>query len=163
MSANVIAGFRSEQAFKKALNAAKTLNLGGLETFTPMPSVPGRSILPTVILIAGVLGTLASFLLQTYANVWAYPIDIGGRPGFSWPAFIPIAFENGVLVAILTGFFGYFIANRMPRLYERIDESSAVHGAMRDVWCVHIRTAEPHRALAAMWDHAPDVLEEINE
>lgn len=163
MSVSVLAGFTSKQAFHAALRFAHENQIGVIDTFTPMAPSSGRSILPTAILIGGLVGTIASMLLQTYANVWAYPIDIGGRPGFSWPAFIPIAFENGILAAVLTGFFGYFVVNRLPSLYAPVDETSAIPRAMHDVWCIQVKTDEPHRVQAALLHYHPDMLEELKE
>jgi hypothetical protein len=153
--------FATPHELETALPSLRCARLGTIETFTPTPVESGPSILPVLILAGGVLGALAGFTLQSYANVAAYPIDIGGRPYFSWPAFVPIAFENGVLAAILTGFFGCFIVNRLPRLYDPIDECEAMRRAMRDFWCVAIRTDNPARARQILRAHAPARIEEL--
>jgi hypothetical protein len=139
----VLAAFDTEHALRAALVPLRAAGFDEIETYTPRALEEGPSILPSLVLLGGVLGGIASFALQSYADVFAYPLDIGGRPELSWPAFIPIAFENGILVAIATGFFGYFIVNRMPRLYEPIDESPLMRRATRDLWCVAIRTSDP--------------------
>lgn len=137
---SVLAAFRDQQALQSALHRLRAAQLGPLETYTPQPLAEGASPLPLAIFGAGLLTMAASFALQVYANVSAYPLDIGGRPRFSWPAFVPIALENGILAAVAAGFLGYLIVNRLPRLYEPIDEAVAIHRASRDFWCVAIHT-----------------------
>jgi ABC-type Fe3+ transport system permease subunit len=147
MSAGLLVMFESEPALCAALERLSGLQLRELRTYTPKPLElePPRSPLPLIVLIAGLLCAAAGFGMQLYANARSYPLDIGGRPENSWPAFIPITFELGVLAAVLAGVFGYFVINRMPRLYDRIDELDGMREAMRDGWLVALRTNDPER------------------
>jgi Protein of unknown function (DUF3341) len=147
MSAGLLVMFDSESALCSALERLSDLQLRELRTYTPKPLElePPRSPLPLIVLVAGLLGAAAGFAMQLYANARSYPLDIGGRPENSWPAFIPITFELGVLAAVLAGVFGYFVINRLPRLYDRIDELEAMREAMRDGWLVAMRTDDPER------------------
>lgn len=124
------------------------------------------SPIPLVVLAAGVLGTAGMFLMQAYATTVAYPLDIGGRPDFAWPSYIPNAFEMGVLLAVVVGFAAFLVANRLPKLYEPIDEQPAFRNVMRDGNVLTVRRLEPARArvllAAAGPDHAaPYLVEEI--
>lgn len=161
MSAGLLIAFPNQEALIAALGRLHAANLGEIETYTPKPLGGGHSPLPVLILLAGVGGAIATFCLQSYAYIWAYPIDIGGRPPFSWPAFIPVAFEVGVLAAIVTGFFGFLIANRMPTLYEPVDEVPAMRHAMRHLWCIAIRTEQPERVRALLRNHDPAAVQEL--
>jgi hypothetical protein len=158
---HLLAAFDTKQGLLAALDPLRKAGFAELETYTPQPIEDGESILPLVVLVCGVLGAAASFALLTYGDVWAYKLDIGGRPPFSWPAFVPIAFENGILAAVAAGVFGFFVINRMPRLYEPIDESPSMRYAMRDLWCVAIRTSDPDRVRALLEPLAPHRLEEL--
>jgi len=159
----VLAAFTSEDALRAALPRLRAAQLGPIETYTPRPLEEGPSLLPLAVFIAGVLGMAASLWLQTYANVWAYPLDIGGRPPFSWPSFIPIALENGILAAMTVGFFGYLIVNRMPRLYDPVDECEAIRQASRDLWCVAVHAEDEDRARRILRDCAAASIEDLHE
>lgn len=158
---SVLAAFHDRQALQSALQRLRAADLGPLETYTPQPFEEGSSPLPLAIFLAGVLTMVASFALQTYANVYAYPLDIGGRPPFSWPAFVPIALENGILGAVTVGFFGYLVLNRLPRLYEPIDEAVAMRRALRDFWCVEVRTNNNEAVQRILRECGADSIEEL--
>lgn len=140
----LLAGFESEAALRRATDCLAAEHINTIETYTPSPPHADAqgSRLPLVMFIAGMLGFIGFFLLMTYADVHAYPLDIGGRPKFAWPAFVPIAFELGVLCAMGAGFFGFFVVCRMPRLYEPIDECEAFPRASRDGWFLAVRCDE---------------------
>jgi hypothetical protein len=156
----LVASFASEAGLVDALPRLRTL--GSVETFTPNALEDDQpSILPLVVLVAGLVGAACGFGMQVYATMIGYPVDIGGRPEFSWPAFVPIAFEIGVLSAVLAGFVAFLIVNRLPRLYDPVDEAGLMRGAMRDRWCVAIRTESPDRAHALLRELSADAVEEL--
>jgi hypothetical protein len=120
----VLAGFASAQALRDAVERLAAADVREIETYTPAPldEDSSGSPLPLVMFVAGMLGFIGFMALMTYADVYAYPLNVGGRPQFAWPAFVPIAFEIGVLCAMAAGFVGYFVVCRMPRIYDPIDE-----------------------------------------
>lgn len=147
----MVAAFRDQDGLVDAMGRLRSAGIGPLETYTPapLPDAEKGSPIPLVVLAGGVLGAVASMGLQTYSSVWAYPIDIGGRPDFAWASFIPTVFENAVLVAVLAGFVAFFVLNRMPQLYDPVDEADAMRRASADRWCVAIRSED-----AALLDQA---------
>ena len=151
MSAGILVMFANERALCRALEQLTPLRLPELRTYTPKPLElgPAHSPLPVIVLIAGLLGAVAGFAMEVYANTLSYPLNIGGRPQNSWPAFIPIAFELGILTAVLAGVVGYFVINRLPRLYDRIDELEGMREAMGNGWLVAIRTDDPEHLVRA--------------
>lgn len=144
MSSGIVMAFSSEAALLNAMDRLGAERVGPVETYTPASVRVGErhSSMPLIMLVAGLTGAAVGFGMQVYANTVSYPLDIGGRPEFSWPSFVPIAFEIGVLFAILTGVIGFFTISRMPKLYEPVDEAAGMRHAMQDQWIVAIRTED---------------------
>jgi hypothetical protein len=157
----IVASFRCETTLVEALPRLRAL--GMVETYTPkaLEHEGSSSVLPLVVLIAGVAGAGLGFGMQCYASIFSYPVNVGGRPEFSWPAFVPIAFEIGILAAMLAGFIGFLVVNRLPHLYDPIDEALLMRGATRDRWCVSIRTDAPDRAHDLLRALSAEQIEEV--
>ena len=140
----IVALFRSEDALVRAVQRLREARIGPMETYTPAPlrDAPKTSPVPLIVLAAGLIGAVASLALQTWSYTEAYPFPIGGRPQFSWPSFTPTVFENGVLIAIVAGFLGFMAVNRMPRLYDKVDEAPAMRRASGDGWIIAVTSED---------------------
>ncbi len=117
-----------------------------LETYSPVPLTPGiprrRSRLPIVVFIAGLLGGAASYAIQWYANVYSYPLDIGGRPAHAVPAFLIATFEGTVLCASLAAFVGLFVVARLTRPWNPVFEIDGFERATIDRYWLAVNPAD---------------------
>lgn len=161
----LLAEFDDPGALERAAEQVRAAHVGTVETLTPY-AVRGnrRSVLPLLILAAGIAVTAVFFTLQWYATSVDYPVNIGGRPAFSWPAYVPMAFEFGVLGAVATGFLGFLIACRLPALHDPIDEVDGIRRASRDGYFLTVHAAgesAARRAHAVLSDARPLRMEHL--
>lgn len=70
--------------------------------------------------IVGILGAATAFLIQGWISTKSYPLEIGGKPIFSWLSFIPITFETGILLGAVTMFIAFLVVTRMGSGIERV-------------------------------------------
>jgi hypothetical protein len=142
----LLASFDNEQTLLAAVRWLHEAGCGPIETYTPhevrLPGAEHHSRLPLLVALAGFAGFVAGFAMQTYAQLIDYVEDIGGRPDFSWPSYVPIAFEIGVLCAVCTGFFGFLAANRLPALYDPIDEADGFSAASSTAYLLALRSRD---------------------
>ena len=76
-----------------------------------------RAGVALVTLVGGMLGMFSGYLLQYWIHAINYPINVGGRPFNSWPAFIVVTFEMTILFAGLSAVFGMLALNGLPMPY----------------------------------------------
>src|SRR5215471_2999493 len=102
-----------------------------------------RSPLPWIVLVAGLTGAAFGFGLQWWVAASAYPLVISGKPFFSWPAFIPITFELGVLFAAAGAVFGMLGLNRLPMHHHPLFRSKLFESATDDGFFISIESWDP--------------------
>jgi hypothetical protein len=123
----LLAEFDNPEALVAATRRAREAGYRKMDAYTPFPIEEltealelGRTGVPSIVLIGGVVGAVLGYFLQYYITVIDYPINVGGRPLHSWPAFIPVTFETTVLTAGLFAVLGMLALNGLPMPYHPI-------------------------------------------
>lgn len=122
----VIGIFDDPEAIIGAAKGARKQGWRKFDVFTPFPvhglaeamEIP-RSKIPWVTFFAGLTGASVAFLFQSWTSAVDWPINIGGKPMISWPAFIPVTFELTILIAGLSTAAALFITCNLPKLNEK--------------------------------------------
>ncbi|MCP4205012.1 MAG: DUF3341 domain-containing protein [bacterium] len=146
----LMAEFGGPRRLIRAIEAAREAGYTELEAYTPYPIEDvwealgqHKSKLPGIVLAGGILGAILGFGLQYWASVIAYPLNIGGRPLNSWPAFIPVTFETTILVATFFTVLGMFALNGLPQPYHPVFNVERFALASRDRYFLCIAAWDP--------------------
>ena len=123
----VMAEFDDPTSLVAAANRAREEGYRRMDAYSPYPidalhDALGehQSRLPLVVLIGGLIGCIGGYGLQYWVSAIAYPINVGGKPFHSWPAFIPVTFECTILVAALSAVLGMLALNGLPMPYHPV-------------------------------------------
>ena len=120
----LLAEFEDVHALTEAVHRTRAEGYRRIDAFTPYPVEEVWEALgvrdhrlPAIVLLGGVLGAIAGYALQYYTSVISFPINVGGRPLHSWPAFIIPTFETTVLGASIATVLGMLALNGLPMPY----------------------------------------------
>ena len=168
----LLAEFPTADALCAAAREAHAHGYTRAEAYAPF-SVEGldealgghRSLVAPAALLGGLLGGAGTYFLQWYSAVVDYPINVGGRPLHSWPAFIPATFELTILGAALAAVLAMLLQNGLPRLYHPLFEVEEFELASRNRFflCLpaHDPVFAPGPARTLLEDLQPMLLREV--
>lgn len=119
----IAAIFLTEEQILKAAQKTKDLGFTKYHAITPYP-VHGmeeacgikRSWIPYVTFGAGLTGLLLGLWFTWWTSAVNWPVNVGGKPFFSLPAFIPILFELTILFAALSSVAALILAAGLPKI-----------------------------------------------
>jgi hypothetical protein len=147
----LLAEFTTPTELVRATEKAQQAGFRRMECYTPYPVEEAavalrfhKTSVPLVCLMGGIMGMVTAFLMETWITVWSYPMNIAGRPLFSWPAFIVPAYEWTILFAGLSAAFGMLALNGLPQLYHPLFNAPSFRdGASTDKFFLCLEAADP--------------------
>lgn len=146
----VLAEFDSPTSLFRAAERVRDAGFEKWDTHSPFP-IHGleramglkRSLVPLVVLALGLGGAAAGMGLQWWVATRAYPLVVSGKPFFSWPAFVPIMFECGVLGGAAGAVLGFLGLSRLPQHWHPLFHSKRFERATDDRFFISIEAADP--------------------
>ena len=146
----MMAEFDTPQALVDAARKTHQAGYVKIDTYSPFPSEGlaeeigfHHDEVPLVTLIGGIIGGLTGYLMQYWISAVDYPLNIGGKPEHSWPAFIVITFEMTVLFAVLSAVFGMLALNGLPMPYHPVFNVPRFSSASKDRFFLIVFSSDP--------------------
>lgn len=142
--------FDSPEKLLDAIKLARNAGYRCMDAYTPFP-VPeiaealelSNQGISLITLLSGITGGFIGYVMQWYANSIDYPINVGGHPYYSWPAYIPITFELTVLGASFGAALGMLGLNGLPKPYHPVFNHPSFSRASKDRYFLCVEARDP--------------------
>ncbi len=126
-----------------------------MECYTPYPVEEAAEALrftktrvPLMCLMGGIMGLTTAWLMETWMNIWSYPLNIRGMPLNAWPAWVIPAYEWTILFAGLSAGFGMLAQCGLPQLYHPLfNVANFRNGATTDKFFLCLEAHDPRFSL----------------
>lgn len=146
----LLAEFQGPDELLVAARSATEAGYLRKDAYTPFPvrELPEalgfrRPKLPRIVFLGALLGGMLGYLLQYYGQVHYYPLNIGGRPFHSWPAYIVITFEMTILGGAFAAVLGMLGLNGLPQPHHPLFNVERFELASRNHFFLCIEAADP--------------------
>ena len=146
----LLAEFEDPSVAVEAIHRAREEGYSDFDSFSPYPihgfveaQGAGHSKLPLIVLGGGITGALTGWGLQFLTSTQIYPMNIGGRPYNSWPAFIVVIFECTILFSAFAAVFGMLALNGLPRPHHPLFNVPGFKRASQDRYFLYIESRDP--------------------
>jgi hypothetical protein len=146
----LLAEYETPDALVTALNELRKRGFRRLDAYTPYPLLAAeraiglfRSRICWVVFPFAITAATVAYLVQWWCNAVDYPLNVGGRPPHSAPAFVPITFEMAVLFTGLTALAVLCVYARLPTLWEPIFEVPGFERASIDRFFLAVDETDP--------------------
>jgi hypothetical protein len=146
----VIAEFDSAEGLSRAVGAARAAGYARLEAFSPFPlrdvaeTLGTRpTVIPWIATLAGIIGASIQYGAQAWLNGVDYPLNVGGRPLHSWPAFIPATLIVAILWAGAVTLVALLFLLKLPRLHHPVFAVTGFERASEDRFFLLISSRDP--------------------
>ena len=151
----LIAEFPTVESLIEAAKKTRDAGYKKTDAYSPFPledviDALGKhhSRIGYLVLCGGITGLVSAFALMYFTSVIDYPINVGGRPLFSWPMYFPIMFELTVLLSVFTAVFGLLGLNGLPEPYHPLFNVPEFARASKDSFFIGIESTDPKFDLA---------------
>jgi hypothetical protein len=146
----LLASFDSSEKLFDATRKAREAGYVAMDAYAPfaiegLPEELGSrdDRVPWIVFFAGITGAALGFWMQVYFHAIDYPMNVGGRPDISWPSFIPVTFECGILAAATSALVGMLVLNGLPRPHHPLFGAKTFERVMNDRFYLCIEATDP--------------------
>src|SRR5690606_10636792 len=145
----LMAEFTTPQQLIQAVYAVRAAGYQQVEAYSPHP-VEGlydvlerrATLLPWLVGFAALSAAALGYAMPYFMNTWDYPLNVGGRPLHSWPAFLVMAFLFAIAAGAVAAAAGMILASGLPQLHHPVFSVPRFAEASRSGFFLCVRAAD---------------------